>query len=187
MRHDGDITHGKHHKDGVSTGDRTLRLTVPEAAGVMGISAEAVRQRIKRGTLPTEKDAGGTVFVLLAEDLVRDRSRQVDDSTRKDSDITSDSTHDRTRQDADSTALIESLQEQVEYLKETVAKRDEEIRRRDHLLAAALERIPAIEEAPSETQESPMTASEEPYSTHAPPEPQEPSQRRSWWAFFGLE
>ena len=188
MRHDGDITHGKHHKDGDSTVDRTLRLTVPEAAGVMGISAEAVRQRIKRGTLPTEKDAGGTVFVLLSEDLVRDRSRPVDDSTRKDSDITADSTHDRKRQDADSTTLIESLQEQVEYLKETVAKRDEEIRRRDHLLAAALERIPAIEEAPSEPRGSSVPASEEPHN--APADQQEPSERRerSWWrAFFGLE
>jgi hypothetical protein len=187
MRHDGDITHGKHRKDGDSTGDRTLRLPVPEAAGVMGISAEAVRQRIKRGTLPTEKDAGGTVFVLLSEDLVRDRSRPVDDSTRKDGDITDGST----RQDGDSTALIESLQEQVEYLKETVAKRDEEIRRQDHLLAAALERIPAIEEAPSERRESPMTASEEPYSTHAAPVPETPvpdaQHKRSWWRsfFFG--
>src|SRR5215217_1432271 len=135
MRHDGD-----------RTTDSTMRLTVPEAAGVMGISAEAVRQRIKRGTLPTEKDATGTVFVLLDEALVADRTRQDGDRIRKDADIKGD----RTRQYGDSTDLVESLQEQVEYLKETVAKRDEEIRRRDHLLAAALERIPAIEEAPSE-------------------------------------
>jgi hypothetical protein len=51
MRHDAD-----------RTTDRMLRLTVPEAAGAMGISAEAVRQRIKRGTLTTEKDASGTVY-----------------------------------------------------------------------------------------------------------------------------
>ncbi len=175
MRHDGDITSNKER----TNGDGTLRLTVPEAAGVMGISAEAVRQRIKRGTLPTEKDSSGTVHVLLNETQVGDRTRHVGDRTRKDDGST-----------PDSTALVESLREQVEYLKETVARRDEEIRRRDHLLAAALERIPAIE-AP-EAAGGPQTASEGPGRgcDVAPegPGPQHPVERPSWWRkFFGFE
>jgi len=60
MRHDGD-----------STDDRTKKLTVSEAAGALGISAEAVRQRIKRGTIDTEKDVGGTVYVLIDADRTR--------------------------------------------------------------------------------------------------------------------
>ena len=47
--------------------DRTppvRRTTVAEAAEVLGISAEAVRGRIRRGTLPVERE-GGTVYVLL--------------------------------------------------------------------------------------------------------------------------
>jgi hypothetical protein len=126
----------------------------------MDISAEAVRQRIKRGTLPTEKDSTGTVHVILSESLVGDST-------------------------PDSTALIESLREQVAYLKETVAKRDEEIRRRDHLLAVALEHIPAPEE-PSEARESPVSSSGEASKGVASPEHQ-PSQRRSWLQrfFFG--
>jgi hypothetical protein len=174
MRHDVDIT-GEQER---TNGDGTLRLTVPEAAGVMGISAEAVRQRIKRGTLPTEKDASGTVHVLLNEAQVGDSTRHVGGRTRKDDDSTTDST-----------VLVESLREQVEYLKETVARRDEEIRRRDHLLAAALERIPAIE-APPEASGSPETAAGEPHSTHAPPESQGPPQerKRTWWReFLGME
>jgi hypothetical protein len=177
MRHDGDIT-GEQER---TNGDGTLRLTVPEAAGVMGISAEAVRQRIKRGTLPTEKDASGTVHVLLNEAQVGDRTRHVGDRTRKDGGST-----------PDSTALVESLREQVEYLKETVAMRDEEIRRRDHLLAAALERIPAIE-GPQEATGSSETASEDaPYGTsrqEAEDSLQGRSERQgSWWRkFFGLE
>jgi hypothetical protein len=156
MRHDIDSTHGEHR----TNGDRTMRLTVPEAAGVMDISAEAVRQRIKRGTLPTEKYSTGTVHVILSDSLVGDST-------------------------PDSTALIESLREQVAYLKETVAKRDEEIRRRDHLLAAALEHIPALEE-PSEARESPVSSSGEASKGAASPEHQ-PSQRRSWLQrfFFG--
>jgi hypothetical protein len=141
----------------------------------MGISAEAVRQRIKRGTLPTEKDASGTVHVLLTEAKVGDSTRHVGDRTRKDD---------------DSTELVESLREQVEYLKETVARRDEEIRRRDHLLAAALERIPALE-APAEATGGPETASEEPGRGDVPPEGQgqhHPVERPSWWRrFFGFE
>src|SRR3712207_7644311 len=40
------------------------RLTVADAARLLGLSAEAVRMRIKRGTLASEK-VGGTVYVLL--------------------------------------------------------------------------------------------------------------------------
>src|SRR5215216_479754 len=90
MRHDGD-----------RTTDSTMRLTVPQAAGVMGISAEAVRQRIKRGTLTTEKDANGTVIVLLDAD-----------STRTNGDRSSDSTH----TNDDSTALVEELRDRVRSL-----------------------------------------------------------------------
>jgi hypothetical protein len=82
------------------------------------------------------------------------------------------------------------LKDQVENLQRELEVRNDELRRKDHLLAAALERIPAIEPADtlSEPREAPVKGSEEPHSTHAPLEPQEPSQRRSWWrAFFGLE
>jgi len=40
------------------------RTTVAEAAELLGIRAEPVRARIRRGTLPVERE-GGTVYVLL--------------------------------------------------------------------------------------------------------------------------
>jgi hypothetical protein len=40
------------------------RMTVPEAADALGILQDAVRSRIKRGTLATVRD-GGRVFVAL--------------------------------------------------------------------------------------------------------------------------
>src|SRR5215210_5541912 len=40
------------------------RLTVAQAAAVLGITEGAVRSRIKRGTLPTTKERG-KLFVLL--------------------------------------------------------------------------------------------------------------------------
>jgi hypothetical protein len=151
-----------------STHDGTRRFTVTEAASVLGISTEATRQRVKRGTLPTIRDEEGNVFVLLEHD-----------GTRKDGNSTSDGTH-------DSTALVERMAGEIEYLRDTIACRDEEIRRRDHLLAAALERIPALEE-PSGPRESPVTVMEATGKSTAPREQEEPSQRRLWWrAFFGL-
>jgi hypothetical protein len=48
------------------------RTTVAEAAEVLGISAEAVRGRIRRGTIPVERE-GGMVYMLL-ENLVEART-----------------------------------------------------------------------------------------------------------------
>jgi predicted ArsR family transcriptional regulator len=48
------------------------RLTVAQAADQLGISESAVRNRIKRGTLQAEREAG-RVYVLLAAAAGRDR------------------------------------------------------------------------------------------------------------------
>ncbi len=44
-----------------------LRLTVPDAAKALGISPEAVRNRLSRGTLESMKE-DGSVYVLLPAD-----------------------------------------------------------------------------------------------------------------------
>ena len=54
------------------TGSYTRRLTVVQAADQLGISEGAVRNRIKRGTLRAEREAG-RVYVLLAGAASRDR------------------------------------------------------------------------------------------------------------------
>jgi hypothetical protein len=51
---------------------RAVRLTVQQAAGQLGISEGAVRNRIKRGTLRAEREAG-RVYVLLSEPDSRDK------------------------------------------------------------------------------------------------------------------
>lgn len=130
----------RHERD--TTGDSIMRLTVPAAAGALGISAEAVRQRIKRGTLPTEKDAYGTVFVLL--DAARTRP-------------SADSTTDRTLMQGQ----LDSMQEQITFLRAELVTRNEELRRKDHIIAALTERIPHIE-APREPRDDPETPAEAP-------------------------
>jgi excisionase family DNA binding protein len=129
------------------------RLTVSEAAAVLGISSEAVRTRIQRGTLDSVRE-GGRVFVVMGQGRTRSNTDMTDDQT----------------------ALVEALQSEVEYLRKELEVRTEENRRKDHLLAAALERIPAIEAS-----ESPETPADGPSGTEAPPQQETEKQGRPWW------
>ena len=137
------------------------RTTVAEAAEILGISAEAVRGRIRRGTLPVERESG-TVYVLL-EGTAEDRT--TDDQPR----TTGDQPDDRTD------LLIAELQDRVRSLEEA----NRENRR---IIAALTSRIPAIE-APQEASEAPQTAQES--SEGAAPRPDAPGAqegaRRPWW------
>jgi predicted ArsR family transcriptional regulator len=145
-----------------------VRMTVAQAAQALGISAEAVRQRVRRGTLPTEKSEDGTVFVLIAG---RER-------THTDADGTGDGTTDK----AFIEAHLDHALDEIRFLREELAIRNEELRRKDHIIAALTERIPEIE-APPEQRESPETTSEE-AEGEANKVPEE--ERRPWWRrWFG--
>ncbi len=156
-------------------------VTVPEAAKLLGISPEAVRARIQRGTLHKDKAANGTVYVRLYAD-----------QTRSYGDGTVNETAD---QSGDRAPLVASLEEQVSFLRAELVTRNEELRRKDHIIAALTERIPELP-APAtvsqgqEPREGTEPGSREPSSTNDAPTtvPQDPVERPSWWRrFFGLE
>jgi hypothetical protein len=140
---------------------------VAEAADALGITVDAVRSRIKRGTIEYErKDA--RVYVLLGDDESR---------PGRDQDTDQGGDQDTTAPENRTAELIATLQEQLQAERQAHA----EARR---LLAAALERIPPQLEAPSETRESPQTVEEEPVRAEphsATVESQEGAQRRPWW------
>src|SRR5215203_458210 len=133
--------------------DIEQRLTVKEAAAALGISSEAVRTRIQRGTLKSIHERG-RVWVVFDPDETRSNT-------------------DRT---VDQTELVHELRARVAFLEGQLKIRTEENRRKDHLLAAALERIPAIE-APSEARESPETDAAPHPGTPGPRE----AETRPWW------
>jgi hypothetical protein len=144
--------------------DRTRderRTTVSEAAEILGISAEAVRGRIRRGTIPVERE-GGTVYVLIEG---TESNRTTDDQSRTTDDRPSDRTD----------LLIAELQDRVRSLEEA----NRENRR---IIAALTSRIPAIE-APQEARESPETVEDE--AERAEPRPDAPGAQegvqRPWW------
>jgi RPA family protein len=133
------------------------QLTVAEAATVLGVTVDAIRGRIKRGSLKSTKADDGTVYVVLADhDQPDGQSRLADDQS----------------------GLVEGLRgqvdayaDQVSFLRAELLTRNEELRRKDHIIAALTERIPELE-APPEAQEAPETASEA---------EAEEEERRPWW------
>jgi hypothetical protein len=138
------------------------RLDLRGAAEVLGTSVDAVRKRIARGTLESEK-ADGKVYVWLD-----------DGAPQSDTDALT-SAKDET---------IAVLREQLEAERENLrAERNAHAEAR-RLLAAALERIPPQLEAPTapaESRESPETPAEGRPSTTGAPEAQEPAEPRPWW------
>jgi hypothetical protein len=116
-------------------------LTVPEAARALGISPEAVRNRLSRGTLKSVKESG-TVYVLLETD----RTRHTDDIS---SDIPGDAPQ----------ALVGEMRSRIESLERQLEQANERDRENRRIIAALTARIPAIE-APQEARESPETPSD---------------------------
>lgn len=110
------------------------RLNARDAADALEISVDAVRMRARRGTLESEHDANGRLYVWLDTDEAQSESSALIDELR---------------------AHNATLREQLEAERQAHA----EARR---LLAAALERIPPQLEAPSEARESPTSAADEP-------------------------
>jgi excisionase family DNA binding protein len=115
------------------------RLTVQEAAEVLGTSVDAVRMRVRRGSLESEKDPDGRVHVWVNDD----------------------STETKPRLDGEPSALISAKDETISTLREQLQAERQAHAEARRLLAAALERIPAIE-APQEPPEDAETVEEAP-------------------------
>jgi len=140
-------------------------MTVPEAAEALAISADAVRSRIKRGTLPTVRE-GGRVFVVVDGETTDRPSAQAQPTKRPGED-----------------RLYEEMQERIRYLERQVEEEREARRRADTLLARLMDRMPELE-APQETADAAEMAEQEPERAEprpAAPGPQEGAQRRPWW------
>jgi hypothetical protein len=168
--------------------DRTSsrrQVTVQEAADALGISVEAVRARIKRGTLDKDKAPDGTVYVWLDAEQTREGRDQTGNQSRPGgigaadrSRGGKDRTSDRAQPDA---PLLEALRDQIEMLRTELEDRKEEARRKDAIIMSLSQRIPELE-APSEPREASEEASEVSGNSETPPEP---ARRRSWlYRFF---
>ncbi len=137
------------------------RKTVAEAAAALGISKEAVRKRIARGTLRSDKGEDGTVWVYPPP------SGTASGTGVGDRDL-----------------LYQEQRERIAYLERQVEEEREARRRADTLLARLMDRVPELE-TPTD---SPPAAREaaEPGETGAvrgnvPTGPEAAPEQRPWW------
>ncbi len=145
------------------SGTSETRVTVDEAARLLGIERQSVKKRIQRRKLRSEKDASGEVYVWLdLSETVRDGSTDKSGTGRDE--------------------LVEALRDQVADLRARLDREQEANREHRRLLAGLIERVPELE-APQERAESPETGGEGPEGA----EPQSGAEgrqvgpERPWW------
>ena len=142
------------------------RLTVAQAADRLGVTQDAVRKRIARGTIRHGKDHEGHIFVYL--DTFERESKTVQNIGSE------------TVSDADQDKYTRSLEDQVDFLRR-------ELERKDTIILSLTQRIPELEASP-ELREGHVTASKDVSGgDQVPPSSMEES-RASWWKrFFGFD
>jgi excisionase family DNA binding protein len=161
-QHDTDRDANMTHQDHNMTSSSAVRVTVEEAAKLLDVSVDAIRKRIERGTLRSEK-VDKTRYVLLAGVM-----------PHQDTDMTD-------HHDSDMTSLVVSMQDQIDTLKQELDDWKEEARRKDAILLTMAQRIPELEpanEGSSEPRREPVSPSDNDGNGDVPPEQEE---RRSWW------
>jgi len=134
------------------------RRTVQQAAEELSLTVDAIRQRVRRESLESEK-VDGRVYVWLVDDEYEKSKRSVE-----------------------GVEMVEVLREQVEDLRSRLDREQEANRENRRIIAALTERIPEIE-APASTgqargsSESAGDAS----SRGRPPQDTETAASRPWW------
>lgn len=150
------------------------KMTVEEAARILGIKEESVRKRVRRGKMRSEKDADGRLHVYLdGAEVVRDENG--DASRGLYGDRSRDEPIDPAR------GVMEAKDETIRVLQRQLEEREAR-RRADTIIAqltqlntALATRVPDFGDPPTElpdTEEKAVAAAEG---------VQLPSERSSWW------
>lgn len=98
-------------------------VTQQEAAQQLGISTEAVRMRVRRGSLESSKDYQGRVVVWV----VSDRTQSAQETAQQPG------------------GLVEALEARIESLERSLEHERESSRRKDHIIAGLVQRVPELE------------------------------------------
>jgi hypothetical protein len=112
------------------------RVTIQEAARILGVSEGAIRKRVNRDTLRHDKAADGRVYVYLDAGV----DTGVDEVLHP-----------------DTSALISEMRGRIEDLQEQLEQANKRDRENRRIIAALTSRIP---ELPSPTPEEPPEASQ---------------------------
>lgn len=152
------------------------RVSVPEAALLLGISEDAVRSRLRRRTLRKEKTPDGTVYVILNDSSAADRP-----PTSTDQPTTGQATD-----QPDAQAMLELMRDQVEMLRDQLDQERAANRENRRIIAALVQRVPELEartptESPRAEPHAPESAAEGTQTPETTASPEAVTERRSWW------
>jgi len=133
------------------------RVTVSEAAERLGITQDAIRQRVRRNTIQHDKAPDGRVHVYLDESHTPPQD-----------------THDD---------LVDALRDQVEVLKTELADWKAEAQRKDTIIMSLTQRIPELE-APRQEPLETYEAAEEPQGRGQPRSDATGQQEGAQWPWW---
>jgi hypothetical protein len=151
------------------------RLSVGEAAQVLGVTRDAIHKRISRGSIQHEKGEDGRFYAYV------DTSTEgLDSSTYMSIDKSKVESLER---------LIANQEDRISFLERELERRGDEAERLYQIVAGLTRttaelstRLPELEApaSPAEPRESPETATEQPGRVEPQPS-DEGAQPRSWW------
>jgi hypothetical protein len=133
----------------------TRRVTLREAADILGLSKEAVRKRVIRGTLRSDTGGDGRRYVYLDDGGDEAPTHEGD-------------------------ALISEMRSRIQFLEDELQRKDAILLNMTEAMKAL---SPPPQEAPSGARESPETAQEEPERAEPRPSTSEAGEgaQRPWW------
>jgi hypothetical protein len=145
--------------------DVVQRLSVAEAAKVLGVSEQAIYARVKRDTIQHELgENGGITIILPDEEATNHKASQPVDQLFVNGYITSLKSE------------IESLKQDREVWQEEARRKDTIIAQMNQTMGALINRMPELEASPDAT-ESPTTAGNGENKGSVSPD----AENRSWW------
>jgi hypothetical protein len=148
--------------------DLDRALTVADAASALGITQDAVRKRIKRGTIQSEKDESGRIYVYVPASETVHKTDQDTSRTR-----------------LDSATLTSELRDRLRYVEGQLEAERQAHAEARRIIAGLVERMPAIEA--SQTSEDAAQDSGEGQATPAPGQGTTPrtddsrGSEKPWW------
>ena len=154
--------------------DRSTDRLVPvvEAAAILGITPDAVRSRLRRGTLTKEVGEDGTVYARLVGDGPDGRNGQPADRATGQPTV----------------GYIDALRSENELLRRELEAWQEEARRKDHILLNMTEAMralnPPVPPGPRNGHETAADGADRGEPRPADEGDQEAAERRSWWRRF---
>ena len=151
--------------------DRTGRdldraLTVADAASALGITQDAVRKRIRRGTIQSEKDESGRIYVYVPASETVHKTDQ-----------------DTSQPPSDSAALISAKDETIAALRDQLEAERQAHAEARRIIAGLVERMPQLE-APPDSPQAPRGSSEPGEGQQGSadvPTGQQAATSRPWW------